>query len=98
MLTHLRNFNITLLPFHIINLQSYLRFYKVNKNECVLGKRLHVAIIQPIKRYFMQDTFHLFIGDHTTLYEITNMPTRFAHMIYKMMRGLYRLLPISSCV
>jgi hypothetical protein len=33
MLTHLRNLNITLLPFHIIHLQSYLRFYKVIRTK-----------------------------------------------------------------
>ena len=33
MLTHLRNFNITFLIFHIINLQSCIRVYKMNKNE-----------------------------------------------------------------
>jgi hypothetical protein len=99
MLTHLRNFNVTFLIFHIINLQLYIRFYKVDKNEGALGKRLHEAIIvQPTKGYFMQGAVHLFIGDRTTSYAITNMPTRFVHMIYKMMRGLYRLLSISSCV
>jgi hypothetical protein len=70
----------------------------MNKNEGALGKRLHEAIVQPTKRYFMQGTVHLFIGDRTTSYEITNVPTIFVHMIYKMMRGLYQLLPISSCV
>jgi hypothetical protein len=89
MLSHLRNFNNTFLPFHIINLQSYLWFYKVNKNECALGKRLHEAIIQPTKRYFMQGTVHLFIGDCTTSYETTNMPITLVHVIYKMMRGKY---------
>jgi hypothetical protein len=46
----------------------------------------------------MQGTVHLFIGDRIAPYEITNMTTRLIHMIYKMMRGQYRLLPISSWI
>jgi hypothetical protein len=45
MLTHLRYLNILFPLFYIINLQSYLWFYKVNWNEDVLEKRLHEAII-----------------------------------------------------
>jgi hypothetical protein len=50
MLSYLFYFNIIFLPFHIINLQSYLRFYKVNKSEGALGKGLHEAIIQLTKK------------------------------------------------
>jgi hypothetical protein len=86
MSSHLKYFNISFLPFHIINKQSYLRLYKVNKNEGALGKELHEVVIQPIEKYFMQGIAHLFIGDHTTSYEITCMPTRIVHRIHTHMR------------
>jgi hypothetical protein len=50
MLTYIFYFNIIFLPFHIINLQSYIRFYKVNKSEGALRKGLQEAIIQPTKK------------------------------------------------
>jgi hypothetical protein len=83
MLTHLRYLNILFPLFYIINLQSYIWFYKVNWNEDVLEKRLHEAIIQPTKMYFMEYTVHLFIGYRTTSYEITCMTIEMIHMIYK---------------
>jgi hypothetical protein len=83
MLTHLRHINIPFLPFHIINLQSYLQLYRMSQNKGALGKRLHEVVIQPSKRYLMQGTDHLFIRDRTASYEIINMPTRFVHMICK---------------
>jgi hypothetical protein len=66
-----------------MNLQFYLRLHKVNKGEGALGRRLHVAIIQLTKRHFMQGTVHLFIVEHTALYEITCMPIGIIHRIYK---------------
>jgi hypothetical protein len=35
----------------------------------------------------MQDTVHLFKGNRTTLYEITFIPTRITHRIYKYYKG-----------
>jgi hypothetical protein len=80
-MTHLGYFDISFLSLCMINLQSYIRFYKVNWNEDALGERLHDAMIQPDQRCLMQGTVHLFIGDRTTSYEITNILTRHVRMI-----------------
>jgi hypothetical protein len=83
MLTHLRCLNIPFLPFHMINLQSYLRPFKVSYREGALEKGLHEATVQSSKSYLIQGTVHLFIGECTTSYEITNMFVRSVRMIYQ---------------
>jgi hypothetical protein len=45
MRTHLRYINNTFLLFRIMNLQSYLRLYRVSYDEGALEKRLRTTII-----------------------------------------------------
>jgi hypothetical protein len=78
-----RYINITFLPFLIMSLQSYLRLYRMNWNESTLEKRLHTAIAQSFKRYFMQGTVHLFIEKRTPSYKIIFTPIRITQRIYK---------------
>jgi hypothetical protein len=62
MLTHLRYSNISFLSHLMINLQSYLRFYKVSYTEGTLGKILHQAIVQSDKKKV------LYAGHRSSIY------------------------------
>jgi hypothetical protein len=41
----------------------------------------------PLKRYYMQGTILLFIGERTTSYEITCVPIETIHVIYTKREG-----------
>jgi hypothetical protein len=50
----------------------------------VLGRKDYTQeLSSPSKRYFMQGIVYLFIGSCTASYEITFIPSRITHMIYK---------------
>ena len=55
--------------------------------EGVSEKELHSAIISLQKRYIMQGTVHLIIGERKTSYGITNMSVRPVCMVYKCCEG-----------
>jgi hypothetical protein len=98
MLTHLRYFNISLLPFSYNKFTIAPSVLQSELEQRCSRKILHETINQPTKRYFMQGTVHLFIGYRTTSYEITNMPTRSVHMIYKMMRDISTFVHIALLI
>jgi hypothetical protein len=52
----------------------------------VLEREKYTMIAQSAKRNFMRGNVHLFIGNRTSSYEITLMPLRITHKIYKWYR------------
>jgi hypothetical protein len=81
MIAQLRYIN-NMFPICKLTLQLYLRFFRENYNEGVVV-RITSRLSNPPKRYFMQGTIHLFIGNHITSYKITFIPSRLTHKIYK---------------
>jgi hypothetical protein len=83
MLTHLRNLNITFLPFHIVNLQFIPSVLQSDKNEGALGKKLHEVIIQLTQKVHYAVHCSSIYRSRTTSYKITFIPKRIVHRIYK---------------